>query len=342
VPLHVRKRGEVWYARGVVRVGSQAIEVAEYSTGCRTRSDAEAQAAAREASIRADLLAGPEGKARKQTVADAILAYLQRPGGVPAYDVDRLADLNERIGDRPISDVAGAWHRWLVTRGAEMAPGTAARWRAILQAALGHWAKAHGVQSPRLPTVKQKHEERIVFLSLEQTKCLLSSYTPSARPVALVLAYQGMRTQEALRLEWRNVDWGRNELRIPGERTKTGRGRTVPMHPQVRETLEAIWLQLGRPQDGPVFLSARGEPYQDTRGKGGNPIKRAHATACKRAGISGFRVHDWRHSWAANMVMAGVDLPTLMRLGGWRTMAMVARYASVTTEHMAEAIARLK
>jgi hypothetical protein len=85
--------------------------------------------------------------ARKQTVADAILAYLQRPGGVPAYDVDRLADLNERIGDRPISDVAGAWHRWLATRGAEMAPGTAARWRAILQAALGHWAKAHGMCS---------------------------------------------------------------------------------------------------------------------------------------------------------------------------------------------------
>ena len=64
-------------------------------------------------------------------------------------------------------------------------------------------------------------------------------------------------------------------------------------------------------------------------------------TACAKAGIEGFRVHDWRHDWAARMVMAGVDLYTLMRLGGWSSLQMVQRYASVSADHLREAMARL-
>lgn len=39
--------------------------------------------------------------------------------------------------------------------------------------------------------------------------------------------------------------------------------------------------------------------------------------------------------------MAGVDLPTIQRLGGWASLRMVERYAAVSTEHMAEAVRRL-
>ena len=53
------------------------------------------------------------------------------------------------------------------------------------------------------------------------------------------------------------------------------------------------------------------------------------------------RIHDWRHDWAARMVMAGTDLYTLMRLGGWSSLKMVERYASVTADHMAEAVRRI-
>ncbi len=82
-------------------------------------------------------------------------------------------------------------------------------------------------------------------------------------------------------------------------------------------------------------------PYAATQGKGGNPLKRAHQTACKAAGIADFRIHDWRHDWAARMVMAGVDLFTLMRLGGWSSLRMVEIYASVTSAHLAEAVQKL-
>jgi integrase len=179
----------------------------------------------------------------------------------------------------------------------------------------------------------------VPYLMPDERDRLLTAYNRWAQPAVIVLAYQGCRTQEALQLDWRNISWLRRTLYF--SRTKNTRPRTVPMHRRVRVTLYLIWRRQGRPKSGPVFLSHRGEPYSDTRGIGGNPLRKAHETACRAAGISSFRVHDWRHSWAAHMVMSGCDMITLMRLGGWKTMSMVARYAAVSTDHMAEAVARL-
>ena len=93
--------------------------------------------------------------------------------------------------------------------------------------------------------------------------------------------------------------------------------------------------------DDHIFLNRFGEPYADTRDydfQGGNPIAKAHRTACKRAGITDFRVHDWRHHWASQHVMAGTDLETLRRMGGWKSLDMVQRYVAVSDVHMQEAI----
>jgi integrase len=345
MPVHItRRRGGVWYARGTVRVGQAAIVVPEYSTGCRARADAEAQAAARDAEIRQGILEGPAGRARRRTIADCILAYRDRPGGVRSYDQDRLDDFNDRIGHRPLSEAREAWNDWLSTRGSAMSAVSAARWRTILQAALSHGG---GEAAPRLPVMRAAaDQERVVYLTDAERRRLLAAYNPSASCPILVLAYQGMRTQEVLQLDWRAVDFARRTLFIAGEQTKTRRGRTVPMHQRVDRLLFGLWHAADKPSRGPVFLSQRGKPYADTRGReggrqGGNPLSQAHETACATAGVTGFRVHDWRHDWAARMVMGGCDLYTLMRLGGWSSLRMVQRYSSVTVEHMAEAIGRL-
>ena len=86
----------------------------------------------------------------------------------------------------------------------------------------------------------------------------MAAYSPAARPVMTVLAYQGLRTQEALRLDWRHVQWGKRSLYVA--RSKSGRPRTVPMHRRVRVCLYRLWVRHGRPAAGPVFLSSRGEP----------------------------------------------------------------------------------
>ena len=51
--------------------------------------------------------------------------------------------------------------------------------------------------------------ERIAYLTPQQEARLLAAYSQWAAPVMLVLCETGLRTQEALRLDWRHIDWRR-------------------------------------------------------------------------------------------------------------------------------------
>ncbi len=132
MPIHVsRKRKGIWYARGTVRVGKARVIVDEYSTGCRARTDADAAAAARDSEIRQDLLEGGSGRPRNLTIADCLLAYLKRPGGVGSNDQARLADFNERFGGRPVAEAADAWRDWVTERAGKLKATSVQRWRTV-------------------------------------------------------------------------------------------------------------------------------------------------------------------------------------------------------------------
>jgi integrase len=337
VAITVRRRGKYWHARGVVRVGKEVIDVAEFSTGQDTRAGARHVAEVEARRIREEHLEGAAGRARRLTVGACFAAYLSRPGGVRSYDVVRVAEMNEVMGAARLADTGAAWQDWL-ERHRTMAPATVQRWRTIMLAALKMGCEANGVPVPKLPSVKQDREVRQVYLTEAERGALLAAYPEHAGRVALVLAYQGLRTQEALQLDWRHVDLVRETIHVPPSRSKSGRGRTVPMHPRVVAMLAGLRAGADR---GHVFLNRRGEPYQDTPETGGNPLKTQHARACRKAGVTGFRVHDWRHDWAARHVMAGTDFYTLMKLGGWSSLRMVERYAAVSAEHMKEAVRRI-
>lgn len=62
-------------------------------------------------------------------------------------------------------------------------------------------------------------------------------------------------------------------------------------------------------------------------------------TACKRAGLPGLRFHDLRRSAARNLRRAGVSAHTIMKMAGWKTGAMFARYDIVDETDMANATA---
>ena len=62
------------------------------------------------------------------------------------------------------------------------------------------------------------------------------------------------------------------------------------------------------------------------------PQKRANAL--KKAGISDFRWHDLRHTWASWLVQAGVPLIELKEMGGWEKVEMVQKYAHFSPEHL--------
>lgn len=338
--LHYRKRGDIWHCRGSVRVGRETHTVLEFSTGYITLSDARTAGGAREAEIRRDALDGPAGRANRLTIADCLAAYVIRQGGIGVQDERRVAALNDAIGGHRLAEAPAAWREWMASHPASSA-GTLARYRNTLQAALTYGAMVHATTAPKLAPVRLPRDagQSVPILAPAEAERLLAAYNPHAWAPVVLLADQGMRTQEALQLDWREVDCERAELRIGAHRTKTGRGRAVPMTHRVEVLLRWMWEARARPVEGAVFMSTKKEPYRDTRGMGGNPLAQAHTTALRHAKIKGFRVHDWRHLWAARMVMAGVDLFTIMRLGGWSSLRMVEqRYGAVTAQHMREAV----
>jgi site-specific recombinase XerD len=51
--------------------------------------------------------------------------------------------------------------------------------------------------------------------------------------------------------------------------------------------------------------------------------------------------HCNRHTSASRLVTAGVDLLSIQKLGGWRTLSMVQRYAHLAPDHLRTAVERL-
>ena len=64
--------------------------------------------------------------------------------------------------------------------------------------------------------------------------------------------------------------------------------------------------------------------------------KRIFNRAIQKSGIEPFRFHDLRHSWASLHVKNKTPLLVLQKLGGWETLAMVNRYAHVSSDLLAE------
>ncbi len=80
-----------------------------------------------------------------------------------------------------------------------------------------------------------------------------------------------------------------------------------------------------------VFYDRKtGKQYQD--------VKRSFATACRKAGIRDFKFHDLRHTFASHLVMSGVDITTVSRLLGHRSLTMTLRYAHLAPNHLSKAV----
>jgi hypothetical protein len=114
------------------------------------------------------MLHGAGSKAQGLTVADAGLLYMNRPGGLKSYDLWRLDQLNEVVGDYPVAKAADGWGRFKQVRCGGLAPATVARFRAVLQAALNYAAAVERFDAPQLGPADRVPKKRIRFLSRDQ------------------------------------------------------------------------------------------------------------------------------------------------------------------------------
>jgi integrase len=166
-------------------------------------------------------------------------------------------------------------------------------------------------------------------LTPEQAGRLLAELPEHQREVVLFALATGLRQSNVLHLEWSQVNLEQRHAWIHGAQSKNRRPIAVPLNDAA---LAVLRRQVGKHSER-VFT------YR------GNPLKaantRAWGLALDRAGIENFRWHDLRHTWATWQRQAGTPTHELQRLGGWRTGAMVERYAHLAPEHLAVAASRL-
>ena len=59
---------------------------------------------------------------------------------------------------------------------------------------------------------------------------------------------------------------------------------------------------------------------------------------CREAGIEPVNVHRFRHTWAHQMKARGATDDTLRTIGGWKSPAMLQRYAASTAAERAKEV----
>lgn len=180
---------------------------------------------------------------------------------------------------------------------------------------------------PHIQKLKEPRE-RVSYLTHEEASALLAELPTHLKQMARLALATGIRQDNVLTLEWENVDLLRRQMWVWSDDAKGKADISVPLSD---DAYNLLLEQHARRMDRCkyVFADERGQTY-------GYPAGKAWKSALRRAGIpETFRWHDLRHTWATWHVMAGTPLEVLMKLGGWKTLAMVLRYAHLAQSHLA-------
>ena len=163
------------------------------------------------------------------------------------------------------------------------------------------------------------------WLTLEEEEELLAASPAWLRQMIVLVLHTGLRQGEVLGLKWSQIDLFRKTLIITEQKNQGV--DTLPLNETAMEVLKAR-TKVRHIRCETVFYNGSGK-RMDARN-----LLRVFYGARKKAKLEDFRFHDLRHTWATRLVQAGVDLYTVQRLGRWKTISMVMRYAHHCTESL--------
>jgi integrase/recombinase XerD len=249
-----------------------------------------------------------------------------------------LKMFSEAIGDRNLRGITQAHiDKWLSLRSAAVNPTTRDMERRALHAIFS-FAKTRGYvdKNPFANIPKVKVQEKRLFMTNDELGRLFQvlraatkqSRTQEGRRVhTLFLKYvefmlnTGLRRNEGLELKWHDVDFEKGVIYIA--KTKNREMRTVPMNDHSRSVL----TDLGEDLFG---------------GLNSNLVTHKFAEAVRRAGLSGFKLHSLRHSFACALISNGVDIYTVSKLLGHSDLKTTMIYAKMGLGTMQSAVDTLK
>ena len=264
---------------------------------------------------------------------------LQKAPSTVAEDRRRLGRFLGFVKKEYVNHIDAAdLQAYQTARGKEVSLSTLKRDMDLVRASL-KWAHRQGMipENPAamIDPVHVKVRATPRFLDAEEKKKLLEAAegTP-IYPLLLFALYTGCRVGEIQHLEWSDTDFHRKAIRIrpkAGWSPKDREERVIPMHQRVIDLL-------GPMKNGTslVFPSANGTPLERPN---------LHRWIQKLREDSGIAAVTWnvcRHTFASELVQAGVSLFKVSRLLGHASSRVTERfYATLAPDSLHEEVGRL-
>jgi integrase len=220
-----------------------------------------------------------------------------------------------------------------------LSPATVNRYLAVLSQLLHKAVEWDWLEKSPVKIKKYKESPgRITYLTRPQIDALLKAAkvddSTAVYPFIMIGLETGMRRMEILSIRLEYIDLARRVIYLP--QAKAG-AREEPMSAHLAAFLEDYLSRYTRPGQEWLFpskTSKRGHLIA---------IENAFRRVVKAAGLDPAQVvrHTLRHTAITHLVQAGVDLPTVKKISGHKTLQMVERYAHQNNEHIQQALAKL-
>jgi len=178
----------------------------------------------------------------------------------------------------------------------------------------------------------REDNRRVRYLTIEEEdrlRPLLVGAWAHLYPLVVVALNTGLRRGELFNLKKDHVDFHLDVVNVLS--SKSGKPRSVPIEGETRELLKALC------EDGSgeyVFPSTRtGGRFRE--------VRKAFASACRAAEITGFTFHCLRHTFGTRLADQGVDVVKIMELMGHSAVTTTMRYLHASSGGKREVIAKL-
>lgn len=205
----------------------------------------------------------------------------------------------------------------------------------------GYWRPAllgAGRPRPALSRLRVKTPKRVVVpLSVDEVADFWASFRTS-RDLAIVglMLLDGLRSCEVLLLNRDDLLLAESQIRVRGKGNKL---RWLPLAPEAIQLLDH-YLRLERPPDcgSPLFVGLKGR----ARGRRMTPagLRSLFRHHRRTTGVAQANPHRFRHTFATDMVRAGISLPALMQLMGHAQIQTTLVYVQLTSQDVYQQYAR--